>query len=230
VVLVLGVAAIALSEQLPESIDHAMERVVGATLIGLGVYVIVALIRHGRNFRMRSRWMLVFGAVRRLRHRVSAAEPVVIEHEHEHADAHGHAHVLAGADQGDAHHGAHSHVHRHVAALPDDPFMRYSAPTAFSIGMLHGVGAETPTQVLLFVTAAGVGGTGAGLVLLGAFLVGLLASNSLIAVAGTYGFLGATKRWAVYVTVSVLTGLGSLLVGSLFLFGSSDLLPAIFSG
>ena len=37
-----------------------MGRVVGITLIALGVYVFVSLIRHGREFRMRSRWMLVF--------------------------------------------------------------------------------------------------------------------------------------------------------------------------
>ena len=32
----------------------------------------------------------------------------------------------------------------------------YSGPVAFGIGMLHGIGAETPTQVLIFLAAAGV--------------------------------------------------------------------------
>src|SRR4029078_1890883 len=94
-----------------------------------------------------------------------------------------------------------------LCSVPDAPCSNYGKPTAFGIGMLHGVGAETPTQVLLFVAAAGAGGTGAGVALLVAFLVGLLGSNSLITLAGTYGFLGATKRWSVYVTVSLLTGL-----------------------
>ena len=40
-----------------------MERVVGVTLILLGVYVFTALVRHGREFRMRSRWMLIFSGV-----------------------------------------------------------------------------------------------------------------------------------------------------------------------
>ena len=35
-----------------------MERIVGFTLILLGIYVLVGLVRHGREFRMRSRWML----------------------------------------------------------------------------------------------------------------------------------------------------------------------------
>ena len=126
--------------------------------------------------------------------------------------------------------GTHSHVHRHVAHVPDDPFTTYGRPTAFAVGMLHGVGAETPTQVLIFVTAAGVGGKGAGVALLVAFLVGLLSSNTLIALAATYGFLGATKNWPFYAAVSVVTAVGSLVVGTLFLFGSAELLPAIFSG
>ncbi len=54
VVFALGVVAILLSAELPRSVDDAMEHVVGATLIVLGVYVIVSLVRNGRDFRMRS--------------------------------------------------------------------------------------------------------------------------------------------------------------------------------
>src|SRR5262245_49364609 len=45
VVLVLGVAAIAFSEELPTSVDSVMGRVVGVTLVVLGIYILVALIR-----------------------------------------------------------------------------------------------------------------------------------------------------------------------------------------
>jgi len=96
--------------------------------------------------------------------------------------------------------------------------------------MLHGVGAETPTQVLLFLTAAGVGGRGAGALLLVAFLVGLMTSNTLIALGGTFGFLRATKHWPVYVTISVITAFASLVIGTLFLFGNGDVLPALLGG
>jgi high-affinity nickel-transport protein len=233
VVFVLGLAAILLSAQLPESVGPVMERVVGATLIVLGVYVVFALVRHGREFRMRSRWMLVISGLRHLRPRPRQLEPMVIEHEHEHAldEAHGHthaqAHVHAGAP---ADHAFHRHPHRHVGQLPDDPFMTYGRPTAFFIGMLHGVGAETPTQVLIFLTAAGVGGKGAGIALLAVFLLGLLSSNTIVALAGTFGFLGSTRNWPLYVTVSLVTAAGSLVIGSLFLFGHGNFLPAIFSG
>ncbi|MEY2432062.1 MAG: hypothetical protein QOC92_1787 [Acidimicrobiaceae bacterium] len=232
VVFVLGLAAILLSEQMPDSVDLVMERVVGVTLIVLGVYVVVSLVRDGRDFRMRSRWMLLFGALRRLRHR--RTEPVVIEHEHEHAENeahdHTHVHVHVGGGGGGGSRGTHSHAHRHVGGLPDDPFTSYSRHSAFAVGMLHGVGAETPTQVLIFVTAAGVGGRGAGVMLLAAFLVGLLSSNTLIALASTYGFLGATKNWPLYAAVSAVTAVASLAIGTMFLLGSAELLPAIFSG
>ena len=72
--------------------------------------------------------------------------------------------------------------------------MNYGRATAFGVGMIHGVGAETPTQVVIFLTAAGAGGKFAGVVLLGCFLIGLVSSNSLIAVASTFGLLGATKN------------------------------------
>jgi cytochrome c biogenesis protein CcdA len=228
VVFALGLAAIVLSDELPRSIDAAMGRVVGVTLIVLGIYVVISLVRNGRDFRMRSRWMLLLGGFRRLWS--GRTEPVVIEHDHEHAvdEAHDHRHVHAHVGGGNS--GVHRHAHRHVAPMPDDPFTRYGRPTAFGIGMVHGFGAETPTQVVIFVAAAGVSGTAAGVAMLTAFVVGLLSSNTLIALAGTYGFLSATKSWPLYATVSIVTAAASLFVGTMFLLGSDGALPAFFGG
>lgn len=230
VVFVLGLGAIVLSDELPDGVDAAMGRVVGATLILLGVYVVVSLVRNGRDFRMRSRWMLLFDGFRRLRSR--RGEPVVIEHEHEHAIdvVHGHSHAHVYAHPGASHDAAHSHPHRHVGEMPDDPFASYGRPTAFGVGMLHGIGAETPTQVVIFVAAAGVGGTAAGVAMLVAFIAGLVSSNTLIALAGTFGFLSATKSWPVYVAISVVTAAASLFVGTVFLLGGDSILPAPFGG
>ena len=240
VVFALGLAAIVLGERLPSGVDAIMERVVGLTLLLLGAYVFYALIRYGRDFRMRSRWMLVFSGVRRAARRLRRAAPPVVEvvHEHEH--------------EPDGHHGddpdtgsavaatqrsgqvavvtRHRHVHHHRATMPDDPFLAYGRATSFLVGMLHGVGAETPTQVLVFVAAAGAGGRVAGVLLLVAFVAGLLASNTLIAATSTVGFLNAARSFAVYAGVAVLTGTFSLVIGSMFLFGRSTLLPAIFGG
>jgi ABC-type nickel/cobalt efflux system permease component RcnA len=243
VVFALGIGAIALGEQLPAGVDSVMERVVGITLVALGVYVFVALARHGRDFRMRSRWMLIFAGIRRghrwfrSRH---ATDPIVIEHEHdhpvdeEHADAHqNEAHV--GGDHHQRGHApiavsTHRHTHRHVASVPDDPFMTYGRRTAFGVGMIHGVGAETPTQILLFLAAAQAGGRAAGIVLLFAFIVGLLCANSVVALVATFGYRNAARDFTAYAAISIVTATFSLIVGALFLVGQGGALPTIFAG
>jgi hypothetical protein len=238
VVFALGFGAIVLSANLPRSVDGVMQHFVGGTLILLGVYVFYSLVRHGRDFRMRSRWMLIFSGLRRGYRwaRGWRRDPVIIDHDHEHRveELHDVAHlnddvrVTAGRIADPPH--THAHGHRHVVPLPDDPFMNYGRATSFAIGMIHGVGAETPTQVLIFVAAAGAGGRRAGILLLGCFIAGLLTSNSVVAVAATFGFLGAARNWKLYLTVSVLTASFSLVIGTIFLLGRSTILPAMFSG
>jgi high-affinity nickel-transport protein len=233
VVFVLGSLAILLAARLPRGVDGVMGRVVGATLVLLGVYVITSLIRQGRDFRMRSRWMLLFiyahRAVRRLRgHR--AAE-VVVEHSHDHAVDEVHDAELVTAHGVPARSASrHTHGHRHIARMPDDPFMNYGRATAFGVGMIHGIGAETPTQLLIFLTVTGVGGKAAGMLLLVCFIAGLLTSNSLIALASAFGFVGATRKFWLYATISVVTAVFSLGIGTLFLLGRATFLPAIFGG
>ena len=241
VVFGLGVIAILIGEELPPSVDAAMGRVVGVTLIALGVYVFVSLIRHGREFRMRSRWMLLFAGIRagwwRLTGRRAAAEDV---HDHEREPVHVHAgagvdveETLAADDPiGGWHHGHHGrpghHHHKHPEL--DDAFLNYQKGTSFLVGMLHGIGAETPTQILIFTAAAGAGGKAAGVAVLVAFLVGLVTSNSVITLGSTFGFLRASKNFAVYATVAVITGFFSLVIGTLFVLGKDSLLPALFAG
>lgn len=209
VVFVLGVIAILGGELIPDGVDRAMERVVGATLLVLGIYVFYALARYGRDFRMRSRWMLLFSGVRRAwnwargrRVRDREREPALVGGSATSAD-----------DQ-----------------RPDAAFAEYGSRTAFGIGMLHGVGAETPTQVLVFLAAAGAGGRAVGVLVLASFLVGLFCSNSLIALTSTFGFLNATRRFDVYATVAVITGAASVILGLLFLFGRGSVVPAILGG
>ncbi len=245
VVFVIGSLAVLAGDLLPAGIDRVMERVVGATLLMLGAYVFYALVRHGRDFRMRSRWMLLFAAmtsvIRRLRRRPDLVE-IVHEHDHDHAHDHAHAHGHVHPD-GDATMRPHEelaaapvavvtrhrHVHRHRAPMPDDPFTNYGTLTSFVVGMLHGVGAETATQVLVFVAAAKAG-SGVGELLLVVFILGLVTSNTGIAFASTIGYLNAARSFRVYATVAVITGVFSLAVGSLFLLGSGSVLPAIFGG
>ena len=190
VVLALGILALAVGAILPAWVDPILERVVGVTLVLLGVWVMISVVQYMRGqgeFRMRSRWMLVFDGVRyawdRLQSRI-----------------HGHAHEpIAHASQ-------------------------YGPKTAFGVGMIHGVGAETGSQALLLAGVAGV--TGAqGIVILVAFIVGLLFSNTLVAVVSATGFIGAQRLRTVYVVVGAVAGLSSLVIGLFFIAGLGTALP-----
>jgi hypothetical protein len=243
VVFLIGTAAIVLGERLPHSVDDVMTRIVGVTLILLGIYVVVGLVKHGREFRMRSRWMLIFSGVRSLSRKLreadgddSAADP---SPDHPHEGEPVHVHVGAGGSSSvavagdirvsDWHHGHHGRPghHHHKHPEPEDQFMQYGRATAFGVGMIHGVGAETPTQLLIFLTAAGAGGRLAGELVLAAFIAGLLVSNTLITVGSAFGFLRASRNWTVYLIVALLTALFSTVIGVLFLFGKGTL-PALF--
>ena len=109
--------------------------------------------------------------------------------------------------------------------MPSDPFTGYGPATAFGIGMVHGVGAETPTQVLLFLTAAGISGDAGGVVLLVTFIAGLFASNTLVALGSALGFLGSQRRSWLFVILASVTGAFSLWVGVSYLLGGPPALP-----
>ena len=224
----IGAAVILASARLPESVGDVMERLVGVTLVALGIWVIVSTLRSGgRSTRMPSRGALLVAGFRRLRPR--RPEPVVIEHEHEHPVGEHHTHELehepVGAVRRTTVIPRHSHRHRHVGALPDDPLPAYGGGVAVGVGAVHGIGFETPTQALVFVTAAGAGSRLAGLLVLGCFLAGLLAANTVVALASTFGFTGAGSRARLYTVASLVAALASLALGLLYLFGKGDIMP-----
>jgi high-affinity nickel-transport protein len=83
IVAALGVIALTFGAVLPDWIDPIMGRIVGVTLVLLGAWVFVSLYqyaRHGTEFRLRSRWMLVFDGLRYAWRRIQARL-----HGHEHA-------------------------------------------------------------------------------------------------------------------------------------------------
>jgi len=223
----IGAAVILASARLPESVGDVMERLVGVTLVALGIWVIVSTLRSGgRSTRMPSRGALLVAGFRRLRPR--RPEPVVIEHEHEHPVGEHHTHELEHepvAVRRTTVIPRHSHRHRHVGALPDDPLPAYGGGVAVGVGAVHGIGFETPTQALVFVTAAGAGSRLAGLLVLGCFLAGLLAANTVVALASTFGFTGAGSRARLYTVASLVAALASLALGLLYLFGKGDIMP-----
>ena len=190
VVLLLGVLALTLGAVLPDWVDPILEKVVGVTLLLLGAWVIYSVVQYVRGkgeFRMRSRWMLVFDLARN------------------------------GWDALQAR--IHGHEHR-----PSAHSTQYGPRTAFGVGMIHGIGAETGSQALLLAGIAGVTGT-TGIVILLAFVVGLLISNTLVAVVSASGFIGAQRMRTVYVIVGAFAGVASLVIGALFVVGLGTALP-----
>ncbi len=83
-VVALGLLAIWFGTLLPDWIDPLMGRIVGLTLLFLGVWIIYSLVRYGRDFRLQSRWMVLIALARngweRLRSRITG-EPVAHHHE-----------------------------------------------------------------------------------------------------------------------------------------------------
>jgi len=190
VVSVLGVIAIIASEFLPDWIDRVMERVVGITLVFLAAYLFFSIyqyLRHGSEFRIRSRWMLVFAGVRNamgwVRSRI----------------------------------GHHEHVH----ASPQ----QYGARTAFGIGLIHGVGAETGTQALVIASAVGATSQSVAVATLVCFVFGLLVSNSFVTLASTVGFVSARRRQLIYVIAGLFAAVFSLLLGLIFIGAWTGILP-----
>jgi high-affinity nickel-transport protein len=103
----------------------------------------------------------------------------------------------------------------------------YGVRTAFGVGMIHGIGAETGTQVLLIAAIGGAGGAGLGIPMLLAFVAGLLISNSLVVLITATGFLATRLRERIYIAVGVVAGTFSLIIGAIFLLDLSDRLPEL---
>jgi len=103
----------------------------------------------------------------------------------------------------------------------------YSGKSVFAIGIIHGLGAETPSQLLLFLLAANLGGVSRGFLGLGMFLAGLLLMNTLMTAAAVGVFRFSAANPLLMRTVIGLTAVYSVIVGSIFLFGSASILPQL---
>ena len=103
----------------------------------------------------------------------------------------------------------------------------YSSGSVFAIGVIHGLGAETPSQLLLFLLAANLGGVVLGLLGLSVFLGGLIVMNTLMTASavGIFGMSAAKPSLLRFVIGA--TAAYSVVVGAVFLFGVSSFLPQI---
>jgi high-affinity nickel-transport protein len=196
IIITFGLLAVALGVQLPGWVDTIMEPVVGVTLVILGAWLLITIFLQRKNFKMMSRWMLLFRGIKKMRN--------FIHHKF-------------------SKHALDKHAHIEVS----DSF---STKSAFLVGMLHGIGAETPTQLLIFVTAAGAGGALIGSLLVLSFVIGLLISNATVTMLAIFGFSSVQKNPLVYLGLGSISGAFSLVVGFIFLTGHAFVLPAILGG
>jgi hypothetical protein len=117
-------------------------------------------------------------------------------------------------------------LHGHEHADPME-MSAYGPKTALAVGMIHGIGAETGTQVLLIAAIGGASSQGLGLPMLGAFIVGLLIANSIVVLITATGFIASRVRERLYIVVGVVAGTFSLAVGLVFMLDLEGSLPAI---
>lgn len=190
-VVVLGSMVILLHIPLSAHLDAFGERLIGITLIVLGIGVVASMMRHGHEHsRVQSRLAIVISGCNWFWWRIRK---------------------IFVAD----------------APRPDSFAWNYSGSSVFGIGVLHGLGAETPSQLMLFLLAASLGGTAKGFLGLLAFALGLVLMNTLMT-ASLGGIFGASSyRPFLCRCVTWAGAVYSFALGFVFLFGASGRLPAI---
>ena len=63
------------------------------------------------------------------------------------------------------------------------------------------------------------------MLVLACFLAGLLAANTVVALASTFGLSGAGSHARLYTLVSLVAAAGSIALGLLYVFGKGDVMP-----
>jgi len=193
-VAILGAAVIFLHLGLPAHLDAIGERLVGATLILLAIYVLVSFLRRGsaapHKHIPQSRIALLISSARYAAWRLRR---------------------LANPE----------------APKPEPFAFRYDRGSVFLVGIIHGLGAETPSQLLLFLLAANLGGTSRGFFGLLCFIAGLLTMNTLMTASASGLFVTSRHRPRLQTLITSLTAAYSFIIGAIFLFGVSDKLPPL---
>lgn len=191
-VAVLGAAAVVFRIALPPASDRWAERLVGITLLVLGLYVLGTFLRPGKHSHgPRTRITLLANGTLWVYWRLSR---------------------IFGGTRGQA-----------PQVFKDG----YGTTSTFLVGVIHGLGAETPTQILLFLMAANLGGTAAGLLGLLMFIVGLVAMNTLMCASAAGIFSATLARPNALRAMTLATSAYSIVVGSMFLFGWAWRLPSL---
>ncbi len=98
--------------------------------------------------------------------------------------------------------------------------MNYGNASAFTIGVIHGIGAETPTQIYIFAISltAGISSIWSSAQIIMAFVAGIVLTNTIMGVMGAYGYVSAGR--SVYKYLAVFTAIFSIIIGLIFIAGA----------
>ena len=96
---------------------------------------------------------------------------------------------------------------------------RYMHRSSFVVGIIHGFGAETPTQLLLFLLTAKLGGVAVGLLALVLFILGMGIVNALLCVLMAQMFLKTASSYKLHRALSGITAGYSFAIGTMMLAG-----------
>lgn len=99
--------------------------------------------------------------------------------------------------------------------------------SAYVVGIIHGVGGETPTQILLFIIAGGITGGLPGAFVVLAFVLGVFITNTIESVLASLGYARAAGSPRLFRKVAAAAAVFSLLIGVLFVAGGSGILPPL---
>ena len=89
----------------------------------------------------------------------------------------------------------------------------YGPKSSLSLGVLHGVGAETPTQLSVLLITSNLGGIQNGILGLAVFAVGMFVSNMVLTTAAAGVFSISRARPAVFRALAAFTAAYSLWIG-----------------
>jgi hypothetical protein len=122
-------------------------------------------------------------------------------------------------------------LRRKLAAAPTasdhDENLNYTGPIAFGVGIIHGLGAETPSQLALFLVAANLGGIAKGIGGMAMFLAGLLFMNTVMTASACGLFRSASPHPRIMRAFVCLTAVYSFVIGCIFLLHSANRLPPL---
>jgi high-affinity nickel permease len=96
----------------------------------------------------------------------------------------------------------------------------YGRRSSLGLGVLHGIGAETPTQLSMLVIATNLGGLSNGVLALVVFAAAMFASNMALTAAATSAFAISKLRPSVFRWVGAATAGYSLWIGAVLMTSS----------